>query len=461
MAHLQGTLFDDRLVAAACDVRAARQIDCGVATTRVFGLGAAAMALLRPAATGAARRLRHGPGAAARRLSRLALSEATPPFVLERYFAQHEFSCKHALCSSDTEAVGLQETVGRMDDETRGLWEGLSLGYTEVKGHGLFLRELSEMYAGLGPGDFQEAAPQEAILLATAAAVSPGDAVVAMAPGYQSVKTCAEAAGGVVTDWLPRYEADGGGAATFAVEDLDALCARVRPSLVAVNVPHNPTGFHPTRDEWRDVVACVESHGARLFSDEIYRGLEASPEDALDPAAVASPRGISLGGLSKSLGMPGVRVGWLAATDEAFMRRVAELRDYTTICSSAPSQILAVAALRDQPRLLARANAFVRAGRDAVADVLEAHADVLRWGAGPRAGPIGWVRLARGSAAAYAEALVTSDDGLLLLPSTVFDGAGDGHVRVGFGRADSPALMALWRATLDDPRHPATALLRA
>ena len=47
----------------------------------------------------------------------------------------------------------------------------------------------------------------------------------------------------------------------------------------------------------------------------------------------------------------------------------------------------------------------------------------------------------------------------MLLPSTVFS-AGDGHVRVGFGREASPAYMSAWAATLDDVGHPATRLLR-
>jgi aspartate/methionine/tyrosine aminotransferase len=143
-----------------------------------------------------------------------------------------------------------------------------------------------------------------------------------------------------------------------------------------------------------------------------------------------------------------------------FAARPRPSQDYTTICSSAPSQILAIAALEDRASLLRRSNAFAGAGRAAVSGVLDAHADKLGWGPGPAAGPVGWIRLERGSAAAYVAALLESDDGLLLLPSTVFD-AGDAHVRAGFGRADSPALMAKWKATLDDADHPATAVLRA
>ncbi|KAH8050792.1 transferase [Aureococcus anophagefferens] len=389
----------------------------------------------------------------------------TPPFVLERFFAAHEFSCKHALCSSDTEAVSLADTVARMSGDTRALWESLSLGYTETRGHPRMLELLAEDYDGLAPANFQELAPQEAILLTFAALLEPGDAVVATAPGYQSFFTCAEAAGGVVAEWRPRFD---GGAARFDVADLERLCAAHRPTCVAVNFPHNPTGALPSEEEWARVVDVCDAQGAYLFADEIYRGLGRT----LPAAAAAYGRGISLGGLSKSLGMPGVRAGWLAAEDDALLARASCARvrrrprvrfaartrpsqDYTTICSSAPSQILAIAALEDKAALLRRSNAFVDAGRAAVSGVLDAHADKLGGARAPPPGPSagsGW------SGSAARTPTPQSDDGLLL-PSTVFD-AGDAHVRAGFGRADSPALMAKWRATLDDADHPATALLR-
>ena len=386
-----------------------------------------------------------------RDLSRLALAR-TPPFALERYFAEHEFSCKISACSSDTEAISLNDVLALMDAETRRLWDEQSLGYTEVKGHPAMLALLAEAY-GLEPHCFQEVAPQEGILLAYAALLEPGDGVVCTAPGYQSFHTCAEQAGGAVTFWQCRVDESG---ARFDVDDLVKACdATPNLKVVSVNFPHNPTGALPSSEEWARIVAICEARGLYLFADEIYQGI--GPR--LESAATAYDKGISLGGLSKSMGMPGVRIGWLATRDVRFLRRVAELRDYTTICSSAPSQILAMAALQNRDHLWHRANAYVDAGRRAVEAVLARHADVLSWGAGPAAGPVGWVRLRRGSASQYAEALVRSDDGIMLLPSTVF-GAGDGHVRVGFGRAASPAVMETWSETLDDAAHPATRLLR-
>lgn len=50
-------------------------------------------------------------------------------------------------------------------------------------------------------------------------------------------------------------------------------------------------------------------------------------------------KGIVLCGLSKSWGLPGLRIGWLASHDKGLLERVCELKDYTTICCSAPSEV--------------------------------------------------------------------------------------------------------------------------
>jgi aspartate/methionine/tyrosine aminotransferase len=70
-------------------------------------------------------------------------------------------------------------------------------------------------------------------------------------------------------------------------------------------------------------------------------GLCAEPEPAtpLPSAVELSPRGISLCGVSKSWGLPGLRIGWLLCKDGSFLQEVAALKDYTTICSSAPSEV--------------------------------------------------------------------------------------------------------------------------
>lgn len=46
--------------------------------------------------------------------------------------------------------------------------------------------------------------------------------------------------------------------------------------------------------------------------------------------------------MSKSFAMPGLRIGWLALRDKELFQKLADYKDYTTICSSAPSEILSI-----------------------------------------------------------------------------------------------------------------------
>ena len=71
----------------------------------------------------------------------------------------------------------------------------------------------------------------------------------------------------------------------------------------------------------------------------MYRGLEHDRCAKLPTAADSYDKGISLCGMSKALSMPGLRIGWVAMQDTALLQQIMQLRDYTTICCSAPSEV--------------------------------------------------------------------------------------------------------------------------
>lgn len=108
---------------------------------------------------------------------------------------------------------------------------------------------------------------------------------------------------------------------------------------VITNFPHNPTGAHLTKSDWQRLCNLCQTRGAYLFNDEMYRLLEHDPKALLPSAADSYERGISLSGMSKALSMPGLRIGWVAMQDQQLLQKVTELKDYTTICSSAPSEV--------------------------------------------------------------------------------------------------------------------------
>ena len=69
------------------------------------------------------------------------------------------------------------------------------------------------------------------------------------------------------------------------------------------------------------------------------RLLERDPSSRLPAAVDCYERGVSLSGMSKAFGMPGIRIGWLALRGAPLMRALQRLHDYSTICSSAPSEV--------------------------------------------------------------------------------------------------------------------------
>jgi aspartate/methionine/tyrosine aminotransferase len=362
-------------------------------------------------------------------------------FELERYFARWEFAVERLLCASDVQGVPMAELLALADDETRALWEGLTLGYTESTGHPLLRRGIAGLYDGIDADEVLTfAGAEEAIFCLVNALLGPGDHAVVPWPGYQSLYEVARASGADVT-LHELHEADGWSL------DVPRLLAAVTPAtrLVVVNAPHNPTGMLPTAEEWADLTGELATHGIHLLADEVYRYLEVDEADRLITGADAFERGVSLGVMSKSFAMAGLRIGWLATRDRDLLARCMAVKDYTTICSSAPSEILALIGLRARDRILARSRGIVAANLERLDEFFIDWADRFAW-VRPRGGSIGFPRLTVPGVRIddWAAALVEAE-GVLLLPGSVFGHPGN-HFRIGFGRTDLPDALGRMEA---------------
>jgi len=357
-------------------------------------------------------------------------------FALERYFARWEFAVDHLLCASDVQGMPMAEVLALADGETRAMWDGLALGYTESTGHPLLRREIAALYDGIGADDVLVfAGAEEAIFCLANVLFGPGDHAVVTWPGYQSLYEVARAAGADVT--LHELREDAG----WRI-DLDRLRQQVTPAtkLIVVNAPHNPTGMQPDRATFDGLIALAEETGAQLLVDEVYRFLEFDEADRLPAGADATSRGISLGVMSKSFAMAGLRIGWLATHDRDLLERCARFKDYTTICASAPSEVLALIGLRARDDVLARSLGIVRSNLERLDVFFDDWADRFSW-VRPRAGSIGFPRLTVPGVSIdeWAAGLVEAE-GVLLLPASQFDYGGN-HFRIGFGRTDLPIAL--------------------
>lgn len=351
-------------------------------------------------------------------------------FRLERFFARYEFNTEFLLCSSDCESLALKELLA-LEPGAQSNLENLWLGYTESAGSPSLRKEIAGIYRTIQPEEILvHAGAEEAIFLFMHALLQPGDHVVVHMPCYQSLAETARSAGAVISPWQAREENG------WAV-DPDELKRLLRPNTRAVilNTPHNPTGYLMDRDSFNTVQQITLTHGAVLFCDEVYRELEYDLSDRLPAACDANPLAVSLGVLSKTYGLAGLRIGWIATHNREIYRKMAAYKDYTSICNSAPSEVLAEIALRHRDRLSRRNLAIIRANLEILDRFFVDHPDRFSWQR-PRAGSIAFPYLIGQDIESFCDRLVRKA-GILLAPGSLFGDNGN-HFRLGFGRANLP-----------------------
>ena len=363
------------------------------------------------------------------------------PFKLERYFARYEFNVKYLLCSSDCESL----SVGDLLAFEPGADEGLKrhwLGYTESSGALSLRQEISRIYTSIQPEQvLVHSGAEEAIFLFMHAVLQPGDHLIVHWPCYQSLFEIARSIGCEVTFWEARLENK------WAL-DLDELKRSLRSNTCAiiVNTPHNPTGYLMPQGDYRALNALAQERDIMLFSDEVYRELEYDPTDRLPSACDINPTAVSLGVMSKAYGLAGLRIGWVATHNAPVLARMAALKDYTTICSSAPSEYLSELALRQRGQIAGRNLQIIHDNLSLLDAFYAARADRFEW-VRPKAGPIAFPRLIGENIEQFCHQLVTSS-GVLLLPGTMYDHPGN-HFRLGFARKNMPQALAQLEQFLD------------
>jgi aspartate/methionine/tyrosine aminotransferase len=162
----------------------------------------------------------------------------------------------------------------------------------------------------------------------------------------------------------------------------------------------------------------------------MYRLLEIEEGATLPAACGLYERAVSLSGMSKVYGLPGLRIGWLAAHDTELLHRIRELKDYTTICSSAPSEILAIIALRKRDEIIRRQHERVLRNVGHLEAFFEPRQKTFHWNR-PVGGSICFPRMLVDDTSAFCEELVEAT-GIMVVPSEQFE-FGRHHIRIGFG----------------------------
>jgi len=373
-------------------------------------------------------------------LARL-LAMQIKPFRIEQYFGKYEFSAKYLLSSSDAESRTIEELL----ELESGAHESLlkqRCGYTESPGAPYLCEAIAGIYQGIKSEDILVlAAAEEAIFVFYHALAGPGDHIIVETPCYESALEVARSTGAQVSEWRRCWE-------NAWSHDLTALEKLLQPNtkIIYVNTPHNPTGLLMGRKVFQQVMKLASGRGIFVFCDEVYRELEHDPANRLPSACETYERAVSLGSMSKTYGLPGLRLGWLVSKDAEILNRCLELKYYTTICSSAPSEFLSALALRHREVLAKRNRDIVLRNLPLLDAFIRRRSELFEW-VRPNASPIGFVHYKpQRDVQCFCEDVV-KNAGVLLLPGTVYDQPQ--HIRFGYGRKNMPEALAHFSAYLD------------
>ncbi|MCA9049914.1 MAG: aminotransferase class I/II-fold pyridoxal phosphate-dependent enzyme, partial [Planctomycetaceae bacterium] len=204
--------------------------------------------------------------------------------------------------------------------------------------------------------------------------------------------------------------------------------------LIVFNFPHNPSGQMISADDLQGIVDIAERHDAMIFSDEQFRLLELPATPRLPAACDLYEKAVSVTGVSKTFGLGGLRIGWLATRCREVLQRAKQYRYYTTEMTNTPCQMLAAVALRKSNDILSRNRGLIQSNIDLLTAFCSKHEQQLLLHP-PQAGTT--VLLEQKTAwtsTEFCERLL-DDQRVFLVPGASM-GMSDRLLRTGLGRSD-------------------------
>ncbi len=357
------------------------------------------------------------------------------PCDLERWYSTYGYRARYNLSSSAAPSLSTKDVLALGGAAAQAEYLALPLEYSPQQGSQRLRHAIAGRYHSITAAQVQvTTGAAEALFLVLNALLYPGATLIVQFPIYPPIYTLAASLGVTVLRW--PIDADG-------AIDLDQLVQMLRRQPVqalVLNNPHSPTGAVLSPSELQQIADLATEQRSVLVVDEVYRGIQfAGPPTPA--AADLSPTVISIGDVAKPYGLGGLRVGWIATHNAAVLRRCAELRDYTTLCSSVPGEFLAALALEHHATLIEHHVATARINRTYFASVISA----VPWLEGTLASA-GFTIFPRSHRATSTLALcqdLCEHHDVLLLPGDVF--AMPGHLRLGFGVEPSQFAAGLER----------------
>jgi aspartate/methionine/tyrosine aminotransferase len=282
-------------------------------------------------------------------------------FKVEQWMNEYENDATYNLAETcvDSMTLGeLLELAGRDPKEYLAGLSDLRLTYGHIYGSPSLLKGIASLYQDVGEDDI---VPTHGAIganhLVLISLLEPGDSMISVAPTYQQHYSIPESIGAKVQilQLTPGKE---------FLPDLDELRRMVdsKTKLITINNPNNPSGSLMPLDMMKEIVGIAKGVGAYILSDEVYRGIS---EDGSYMHSIADiyDKGISVGSMSKTFSLAGLRLGWIVSRDKDLINLCRERRDYDTISCGGLDDLFAAVALENKDAILARNRLIVLENR--------------------------------------------------------------------------------------------------
>jgi len=333
---------------------------------------------------------------------------------LEVWFDEYQFEVDYDIGESGMKFFSVKELdIDLIDVDLR---YGYHLGHPELRA------EIVKEYPGQTIDNVAvTTGASEANFSVIAHLVGPKDHIIVEHPTYPSLFQVPRSLGRDLSLFHLKWEDD------FR-PDMAALRKLVKPKtkLITLTHPGNPTGTVITKEELKEAIEIAETAGAYLMVDETYRDLMF--EDPPPLAATMSPNAISLTSMSKTWGVPGIRIGW-AVAEASIIEAIRAIREQITICNSSLGEAIAREILIKKDKILSMLRKSMFSNYRILKEWMESQ-DWLEW-VEPKSGVVCAPRLKRGGSTDELCKLLVTKYRTFTVPGSAMEL--DGHFRLGFG----------------------------
>jgi aspartate/methionine/tyrosine aminotransferase len=345
---------------------------------------------------------------------------------LEIWFDEYQFEVDYDIGESGTKFL----TVKELDID----FSEVELRYGYHLGHPSLRKEIAKQYKGNSLDNVAvTTGASEANFAVIAHLIGPKDNIIVEHPTYPSLYQVARSLGKDLTlfklEWNDEFR-----------PDMDKLRKLVKPNtkLITLTHPNNPTGSVLTEAELKEAIEIAEEVGAYLMVDETYRELMFDTPPPL--AASMSSRAISLTSMSKTWGLPGIRIGW-AVAERSIVEAIRAVREQITICNSSLGEAIAREVLHKRKEILPVIRKAVFTNYKIVEEWMNSQ-DWIEW-IEPKSGVVCAPRLRKGGSTDELCVLLVTKYRTFTVPGSRMEL--DGHFRLGFGGEQEELINGLER----------------